>query len=272
MHFTFHNTIAHPSLLDVDQSTILSLRLLLEKLFTLHHHIRTIARIAWSRQLAPFLEGQFNVVYVPEAHSNISINLSEQNVLPVIFPTPKPVKLKVKQTVYNELLKRLQVEAGEQGVVMKTGTATGLELKANVHAECNLLAYHLQHPQIDPYHYFGGSKLSCHGCGTLFSSFNLLAESFGLPKFFTRGCHSKIYLQWPCPSLLSQEQQMRLQSKDPSLDTEVRKGMVMVLCTELAKYVDKLCAVAEGLPLNRTSCQSWLEALERLEAMLETGM
>ena len=56
----------------------------------------------------------------------------------------------------------------------------------------------------NPYHYFGGSKLSCHGCATLFSSFNLVAESFllhqGLPQ--QNLCH----LRWPCPSLLSLEQ------------------------------------------------------------------
>jgi hypothetical protein len=71
--------------------------------------------------------------------------------------------------------------------------------------------------------YFGGSTLSCHGCGLLFNSFNLVAKSFDLPQFFTRGWHKKIYLQWPCPSLIVTE---ATEPTDPSLDTQVRKAMI----------------------------------------------
>jgi hypothetical protein len=162
---------------------------------------------------------------------------------------------------------------------MKKGTVPELSMQVNVHAESTLLAYHLQHPQINPYHYFGGSKLSCHGCGTLFSSFNLVAESFGLPQFFTKGCHNKIYLQWPCPSLLSQEQRMRLRPADPSLDTLVRKGMIAVLSTELAAYVHELRVVAEGpsrpqsdsTAASGDSRESKTDGLERMKAKAEAA-
>ena len=87
--FRIYDTIAHLLLLDVDQNRILSLWRLLEKLFTLHHHIRTITRIAWSRRLSPFLGGQFNVVSVLAAHGDISIKFSQQNVLPINFPPGK---------------------------------------------------------------------------------------------------------------------------------------------------------------------------------------
>jgi hypothetical protein len=277
--FRIDDTIAHLLLLYVDQNRILSLRRLLEKLFTLHHHIRTITRIAWSRRLSSFLKGQFNVVSVPAARGDISIKFSQQNVLPIIFPEEKLAELNVKITVYNELLNRLQAKADNEEIDMKKGTVPGLSMQVNVHAESTLLAYHLQHPQINPYHYFGGSKLSCHGCGTLFSSFNLVAESFGLPQFFTKGCYNKIYLQWPCPSLLSQEQRMRLRPADPSLDTHVRKGMIAVLTTELAAYVHELRVVAEGpsrpqsdsAAASGDSHESKTEGLERMKAMAEAG-
>ena len=277
--FRIYDTIAHLFLLYVDQDRVLSLRRLLEKLFTLHHHIRTITRIAWSRRLSSFLKGQFNVVPVPAARGDISIKFSQQNILPIIFPPGNLAELNVKITVYNELLNRLHAKADKEEIVMKKGTVPELSMQVNVHAESTLLAYHLQHPQINPYHYFGGSKLSCHGCGTLFSSFNLVAESFGLPQFFTKGCHNKIYLQWPCPSLLSQEQRMRLRPADPSLDTHVRKGMIAVLSTELAAYVHELRVVAEGpsrpqsdsTAASGDSRESETEGLERMKAMAEAG-
>ena len=165
MHY---KAIAHVLLLDADRNRKLPLRRLLEKLFTLHHHIRTITRIAWSRRLSPFLEGQFDVVSVPAARGDISIAFSQQDVLPVIFPLGEQKEL----PVCDELLKRLQEKAKNEGIDLKNGTK--LSIKPAVHAESTLLAYHLQHPNINPHHYFGGSKLSCHGCTTFFGSFNLL--------------------------------------------------------------------------------------------------
>ena len=126
-----------------------------------------------------------------------------------------------KEKVYKELLEQLKEKAAAEGIDMGEKPVPELSMKANVHAEATLLAYHLQHPKINPYQYFGGSKLGCHGCSTLFSSFNRVAEFFGLPQFFTKGCHNKIYLHWPCPSLLSPEQRMRQRSNN-SLDIQVR--------------------------------------------------
>jgi len=254
----------------------LSLRRLLNKLFTLHNNIHTITRIAWSRRLSPVLEGEFNVVSVPAARRDISIEFSQRNVLPIVFPPGKAVKPNVETTVYNELLKGLQAKADEEGIDTKNMKEETLSMKVNVHAGCTLLAYHLQHPEIDPYHYFGGSKLSCHGCSTFFSSFNLVAKSFGLSQFFTKGCHGKIYLRWPCPFLLSEAQQIRLRSKDLSLDAEVRKRMIAALGTELATYVDELCVVvdAPSPPLSDSTAasgdsrESQKEGRERLRALL----
>lgn len=186
------------------------------------------------------------MVPVPAAHGDIHLKFSPQKVLPIIFPPGKPAEQNVKREVYDELLKRLQAKAVKEEIYMKEGTVQELSIQANFHAECSLLAYHLQHPEIKPYRYLGGSKLSCHGCGIFFSSFNDIAESLDLPQFFTRGCHN-IYLRWPCPSLLSQAQRMQLRPKDLSLDTQVRKEMIEVLSTELGMYVHELRVAVEGL-------------------------
>jgi OTT_1508-like deaminase len=170
------------------------------------------------------------------------------------------------------------MKAANEGIELKKGTE--LSMRVHIHAEATLLAYHLQHPQINPYRYFGGSKLSCHGCATLFSSFNLVAESFHLPQYFTKGCHNKIYIRWPCPSLLSPEQQMQLRPGAPSLDTQVRKEMIAVLSTELATYVHELCAVAEepsrpqsdSTTASGDSDVSVTEARARMQARAEAGM
>jgi len=230
------------NVIDVNRRRTLSLRSLLEKTFTLHHHIRTITRIAWSRRLAPILNGQFEVVLVPAAQHDISIKFTQQSVLPVIL-----AERKVKEKVYGQLLERMRGKATEEGISIGTGTVPQLSISnVNVHAECTLLAYHLQHPEIDAYHYFGGSKLSCHGCGTFFSSFNGLASSFGLSRFLTKGSHNKIYLRWPCPLLQSYEQ--RKQLRDPILDNQVKSKMVATLGAELDRYVNELCVSPEDTP------------------------
>ena len=214
------------------------------------------------------------MVAVPAARGDISIAFSQQNVLPIIFPPGEKREL----PVCDELLKRLREKAKYEGIELKKGTK--LSMKAAVHAESTLLVYHLQHPNTNPYHYFGGSKLSCHGCATLFTSFNLVADSFYLPQFFTKGCHNKIYLRWPCPSLLSLEQSKRLKPGAPSLDTQVRKEMIAALSTELMTYVNELRAVVEGpsrpqsdsTTASGDSREAEEEYMARLEARIEAGM
>jgi len=96
---------------------------------------------------SPGLEGQFDVVSVPEARGDISLTFSPQDVLPVIFPLGERKEL----PVCDELLKPMQEKAKNEGIELEKGTK--LSMKVNVHAESTLLAYHLQHPNINPYRY-----------------------------------------------------------------------------------------------------------------------
>jgi len=82
-------------------------------------------------------------------------------------------------------------------------------MKANVHADSStLLAYHLQHPEINPYRYFGGPTLSCHGCGHFVTvSFNLSLQNLWI---------------------------------FPNSSPEVGLKMVTVLSPKLAPYVHRL--------------------------------
>jgi hypothetical protein len=173
--------IAHLLFLAVKKNRHLSLRRFLQKLITLYHHIRTILRIAWSKRLTPFLNGQINVVPVPGACGDISIKFSRPKVIHAAFVEVR-VTENVKQGVCTVLLNRLLEKAKKEGIEMKMKKdVPELSLsRVNVHAESSLLAYHLQNPEIHPYRYFGGSKLSCHGCGIFFNSFNSVAASFGL--------------------------------------------------------------------------------------------
>jgi len=241
--------LTHLLFLVVKKNRHLSLRRCLQKLFTLHHHIRSILRIAWSTRLSPFLEGQFDIIPVPAALGDISIQFSQQQVLHVAFPLEDKTSQNVRKMVYDQLLDRLQTKAENEGIELKTKIGGLRELsltKINVHAECSLLAYHLQNPTVHPYYYFGGSKLSCHACGTFFSAFNNIAESFGHPQFFTRGCHNKLYLRWPCPSLLSPVQQKWLKTDARSLDIQARDEMNKILGKELVVYVGELRQAIEA--------------------------
>ena len=194
----------------------------------------------------------------PAAPSEISIQFSQQQVLPVAFPPEDKATQDLRETVYDQLLIRLQTKADKEGIdlEMKTGSPPELSLtKIDAHAECRLLAYHLQNPGILPYHYFGGSKLSCHACGTLFSAFNNVAKSFDHPRFFTKGCNNKLYLQWPCPSLLPQEQQQQLDANAQSLGNQVREEMNKILGNELLACVGELRqAIVNPIPVGQHSC------------------
>ena len=221
------NAVAHILFLAVKKNRHLSLRRCLQKIFTLHHHIQAILRIVWSKQLAPFLQG-LKIISVPAVLGNISIDLSLANVLPIAFPEDEASD--DKRRMHSELVRRLQAKAKKEGIEMKT--KKGLKLDSiYVHAESSLLAYHIQHPEINTYQYFGGSKLSCHACGILFRSYNSVADSLNLTPFFTKGCHDKIYLRWPYPSL---------QSNTPSLNIKVREAMIKALDIELAEYIGEL--------------------------------
>ena len=267
---------------------MLSLRRFLEKLFILHHHIRTIARIAWSSRLSRVLDGHFKVLTVPKDHTKISIKLSYEDISSIIFPPGDQTSENLKFAVYNKLLKRLQNRAREQlGIDFVKEDVSEISTAVNVHAEANMLAYHLQRPYLNPYHYFGGSKLSCHGCSTLFSSFNHVAESFQRSQFFTKCGHGQIYLRWSCPALLSATEQQRLHCEDHyespyvSLYARVRKEMSTVLSAELDRYVHELrrsvtpSVVSSSQPESTTasgdSHEADMDAIEELLAMGETS-
>jgi len=186
------------------------------------------------------------VVPVPAAQGDIHLEFSTQQVLHIAFPTVEEIQ-DIHTTLYNKILDGLRAKAAKEGIEMGTGTesAPGLSLtQINIHAESSLLVYHLQQPEIHPYRYFGGSKLSCHGCGLLFSSFNAVADSFHLSQHFTRGSHDKIYLRWPFP--FPSLPQVKSQADPMSLDIAVRKGMVEILGRELAVYVGELRRAAAG--------------------------
>ena len=103
----------------VKQNKKLSLRWCLQKLFTLHHHIQSILRIAWSSQLSPFLEGQFDIISVPAAPSDIAIQFSQQEVLRAAFPREDTTARDVKKIVYDQLLIRLQTKADKEGIDLR---------------------------------------------------------------------------------------------------------------------------------------------------------
>lgn len=231
------------------------------------------------------------MIRVPAATSGVSIKLSYQDVSSVIFPPGDRTNERAKIPVYKKLLKQVQIKAKKQGIDFDLeGGAPKISMSVNIHAEAKLLAYHLQleNSGTHPYSYFGGSKLSCHACATLFSSFNRVAESFQRRQYFTKGTHSKVYLRWRCPSLLSETEEKELRLKDQfeslshSLDARVREEMTTVLRAQLAGYVDELCVAAPGAlsPIESDSTtasgasnKSPLDSLNaRLKAKSEAGM
>jgi len=251
---------------------------------SLHNHVQSILRIAWSHRLPLFLDRQFHVVPVPAAQGDIRLEFSTEEVLHIAFPAVEE-RQDIHTTLYNKILDELRARAAKEGIEMGTGTesAPGLSLtEINIHAESSLLVYHLQHPEIRPYRYFGGSKLSCHGCGLLFSSFNAVADSFHLSQHFTRGSHGKIYLRWPFPfpSLPPALPQVESQADPMSLDIAVRKGMVEILGHELTAYIRELLGAPGGSTPPRSdstaaSGDSNMEAQclnEEIDALLASGM
>jgi len=81
-----------------------------------------------------------------------------------------------------------------------------------IHCEALLLKHHFLNPAFSPFSYIGVSKLSCYPCYALFHAFNKSVGP-GEPKYFTKGCHSKLYPKW-------------VLAKFASMDSSIRKCLV----------------------------------------------
>ena len=91
-----------------------------------------------------------------------------------------------------------------------------------VHCEALLLRYHLLNPEIPPFNYFAVSELCCYPCYALFHAYNELTGP-GEHKYFTKGCHNKIYPSWPLPQFSDlKDSQIRSQLAQEHFVPELR--------------------------------------------------
>ena len=82
----------------------------------------------------------------------MSIAFHKKEVLDAAFGENK-VDEGTKQHVHEVLINGLEEKVKMEGLElkMKKGVSELLILKVNIHVECTLLAYHIQHPNIVPY-------------------------------------------------------------------------------------------------------------------------
>ena len=97
---------------------------------------------------------------------------------------------------------------------------------SRVHCEVLLLRYHLMNPAIPPFCYFSVSKLCCYPCHALFQAYNGSVGP-GEHKYFTKGCHDKIYPSWALPCFGDQ--------KDSQIRSQLERE---VLVPELTKFLE----------------------------------
>jgi hypothetical protein len=75
---------------------------------------------------------------------------------------------------------------------------TGLmPFEMGVHAELNLIKYHINNRDTQPYNYIGGSKLCCLLCHTTIESHARIESD----RFYAQGTHGKVYPGWVIPNL-----------------------------------------------------------------------
>ena len=74
------------------------------------------------------------------------------------------------------------------------------------HCECALLAYLVSSDQVDAngadsYGFIGSSKSWCTACWLYFSTYNDVADKYGLSKFHVSKPHAEVYSPWAKPAL-----------------------------------------------------------------------
>ncbi|KAG0705884.1 hypothetical protein DFH29DRAFT_232991 [Suillus ampliporus] len=83
-------------------------------------------------------------------------------------------------------------------VISGSQSAGSCTITSRIHCEALLLRHHSLNPGFHPLNYIGVSKSCCYPCYALFHAHD---KSVGpeQPKYFTQGCHSRLYPQWILP-------------------------------------------------------------------------
>jgi len=109
-----------------------------------------------------------------------------------------------------------------------------LEVQSIVHAECAvLLDVRKDNRTVYPFYYIGVSTLSCLSCQLFFEAFNLSCPM----KFYTRGCHGKVYSKWgdPCSLEWASEDEERKDAIRSRLNEELQRKLKISLMTVITR-------------------------------------
>jgi hypothetical protein len=123
----------------------------------------------------------------------------------------------------DEVVKRFRSEHGDK---------TSVKVNCINHAECVLLSYHIRtRDTVQPFNYFGCSKLGCLACRLYFTAYNEAAQQFHFPTYHVRWSHGKLYPRWAAPNL---------QDVSPGLQRMVVEKLGPSLRDELADHMESL--------------------------------
>jgi hypothetical protein len=168
----------------------------LSKLLSLNNHLLSLLLFARSSRLGPYLRQKPLIDLIPPCRlAPIEINLTEEAVSNCIdkslSQTHPPYSPEVLTEIKTELLKELEGKY-EQRIA-----------HLDVHAELNLLLFHLRSPTIHCYNYFGVSKLCCFPCEATFRTYRNLSRPADHLNFYTSGTRGKVYPKWALPPVFT---------------------------------------------------------------------
>jgi len=147
-----------------------------------------------------YLEGEFKVVSVPPVHIlKFLIRMSP----PSFFLREIRPQRSGEQQVTEAVAEKKLVDKES---ISRERAAPEVSMTVKIHAETNLLAYHLQRPHTNLYRYFGGSKLSFQACATVasFPTSSTLHQRlprqnpFMMVLYFPVAIHGTTYISISC--------------------------------------------------------------------------
>ncbi|KDQ13778.1 hypothetical protein BOTBODRAFT_175209 [Botryobasidium botryosum FD-172 SS1] len=158
------------------------------KLFAFHTHVQSIINVALSRRLSTYLSSStIKVVPVePRVCSDIRAALTIEDI-------DAAIRAHIDATEYSE-----KYEAAVKDAIKRVAIAQETNIERSAHCECSLLAYHLQHPEINPLRYIAVSKPPCFACRVFFRFYNRHAREFGQVPFGFKESEAdgKLYPGW----------------------------------------------------------------------------
>jgi hypothetical protein len=200
----------------------------LEKILFLESHIDAMVKFGCSDRFRDYLNAPLQIQRVTSGkEQDRCFDITPITILDRITESAATAYSRPPQSDIikhcDAIVRRLQSQYGEN---------TSANITCTNHAECVLLSYHIRtRDAVQPFNYFGRSKLECLAYHLYFLAYNDAAQRLQFPLYRIRGAYRKLYKGWAAPNLGDVSSELQEMISD---------SMVVRLKKELADHLELL--------------------------------